>query len=244
MAGAAALAALHRASLASLVTVGFVITLIVSPAAARLPAPGWSAGRGFVGAFGDDAGAADGRLLRLRGGSGAQGETLPPPSPVASMPEAETPLDAAKEGLAHMGKEDWANAIASFTRGLEIDNDQPEFKVALHFNRAKALFLQGAWVEAGEDARRGLAFCDVLEADSSTVLGLKPLLEKIALDAEGVPVEDVEVEVEVEDGKVRAAMAGDGRSTIEHEAMAEARSDTEEVGVAPSTIEADSPVGE
>ena len=225
MARAAALAALPRASLASLVTLGFFINLIVPPAAARLSAPGWSAERGFVGAFGDDAGGADGRLLRLRGGSEAKGETLPPPSLVASIPEAETPVSAAREGLAHMAKEDWAQAIASFTRGLEIDCDQAEFKVALHFNRAKALFLQGAWDEAADDALCGVAFCDGLEPDSSTVLVLKPLLERLALDAQGVPVEDDPVE----DEEVS-------------EVVADARSNTEAVGVAPSTIEADDPV--
>ena len=49
-----------------------------------------------------------------RGGSEAKDETLPPPSPVASIPEAETPVGAAREGLAHMAKEDWANAGNGF----------------------------------------------------------------------------------------------------------------------------------
>ncbi|KAJ1493530.1 hypothetical protein T484DRAFT_1929086 [Baffinella frigidus] len=187
----AALAALLRASLASLATVGFVITLIVPTAAARLPAPGWCSAQNDPRAAALLRGSFHGssRLLRLSGGCGAKGET---PTKVEVLDV--DPLVAAKEGLAHMEKEDWEQAVASFTSGLEADCDQAEFKVALYFNRAKARMWVGAWVEAGKDARCGLALCDGLEPDSTTVRELKPLLERIAIDAEGVPVADADIE--------------------------------------------------
>ncbi|KAJ1469093.1 hypothetical protein T484DRAFT_1982918 [Baffinella frigidus] len=137
------LGSLLRAPLATLVTVGFVITLFVPPAASRPPAPGGCLAqvpRISAGCCSSP----PSTLLGLRGGAFNAG---------ADAPWAE----ACEEGDAHDEAGEFESAIACYTRGLACESIPPNIAVFLYHNRAAVLLKQGSFVKAGDDARAGLA---------------------------------------------------------------------------------------
>jgi len=163
-----------QAPLATLTTVGFVITLFVPPAASRPPAPGGCSAqvpRISAGCCSRP----PSTLLGLRGGSTSAGAD-------------DEPWEAAcEEGDAHAEAGEWASATASFTRGLTYDSTPPRDAARLYFNRAISLLQQESFVEAGADARAGLAIfssSDSLGLEPCTALQYKGQLTAMARDAD------------------------------------------------------------
>ena len=153
------------------------------------------------------------RLLRLSGGAGG----------------GEAPWETARaEGNAYFKAGEWAIAAGRYTHGLACDSPPPEAAAALYSNRAAALLKLGSFVEAGADARAGLALFDGSESLPGK---LKQKLTVRAGDADRGAAGLLQ----------KLAWAGD---MVLGAAVEQAAAHTREVSTAAqTTIEAKSPLG-